>query len=178
MMMRKAILLTALLLLCAHGAFAQSDTLTAPLPETVFDTDIQMLDGSTFRLSELKGKISVVILWASWCAPCRMAVEDINQASQDYARRGIAVIVLTSEDPETSQKAVRRYRRLKKIAFPIGWANQELAKSMSGGRDSIPQILLINQQGLLFKRFIGYSPKGTMPSVNEALKKQEAEEAK
>ena len=38
--------------------------------EILSDFSITCTDGNTFRLSEQKGKVVVINLWATWCSPC------------------------------------------------------------------------------------------------------------
>ena len=63
---------------------------TAPLGqlagEPAPDVTLTLLDGGSLRLADLRGDVVVLNFWASWCAPCRAEMPEL-QAYWDAARR-------------------------------------------------------------------------------------------
>lgn len=63
-----------------------SDTLvTAP------DFELERLGGRAFRLSEERGKVVVLNIWATWCPPCREEIPDLITI-QDEMREQVVVV--------------------------------------------------------------------------------------
>jgi len=56
------------------------------------DFSVKDADGNDLSLSSLQGKIVLLDFWASWCAPCRDELPNVEQAFKDYADSGLVVI--------------------------------------------------------------------------------------
>ena len=70
------------------------------------DFEVELLDGSTFRLSDHlanDGRPVVLNFWASWCPPCRAEMPDFNRFAE--AKPGIAVIGVAIEDDELAARS-------------------------------------------------------------------------
>ena len=65
------------------------------------DFEIELLDGEIFRLSEQRGKVVLINIWASWCGPCVSEMPDIDQLAQDYADELVVIGVNCGEDEQT-----------------------------------------------------------------------------
>lgn len=55
------------------------------------DFEYTRADGSTVRLSDLRGKKVIINFWATWCLPCREEMPDLQQVYEDHA--GEVVII-------------------------------------------------------------------------------------
>ena len=140
-----------------------------PLPASVRDAQLTAIDGSSFRLADFSGKVLVVNLWATWCGPCRKEMPELVKLYKEYKSKGLEIVGLTTEDPETSGEIVKNFVRDSSINYRIGWASGELAATLMQGRNSIPQSYIISRDGFILKRFVGFSPVQTPPQLRQAI---------
>src|SRR5262249_5111223 len=49
-------------------------------------------DGKPVDLASLKGKVVLVVFWATWCPPCVEEVEFLQQVAAEYKSRGFQVV--------------------------------------------------------------------------------------
>ena len=63
--------------------------------EILNDFSITCLDGNDFRLSEQKGKVVVINLWATWCVPCVDELPNFEKISDEFSDE-VSVIAIHS----------------------------------------------------------------------------------
>src|SRR5437588_5118328 len=128
------------------------------IPASVWNTEIQSVDGGTFHLSDYKDKVVVLDLWATWCGPCRAEIPHLVELNKEYAGKGVEVIGLTTESPQTDTERVRDFAKELNINYKLGWARGDVAQALMeiNGRPSIPQTFVIAPGGRIVTKFIGF----------------------
>ena len=173
MTFRHRLTLSTIVLLLASPSAAQVPAAVEVVPEKVLEAEFQSVDGSApIRLSDHKGGVVVLALWASWCGPCREAVSGLSKFNKEFASRGVVVYGLTTEDPAKESEAVRDFVREWKPELRLGWATTEAAEALLGKHRSVPLILVISGEGVIVTRFRGWSdnlPKMLRESAERAL---------
>lgn len=143
---------------------------TAPLSENVMQANINLLDGQTTKLANYSGKVLVVDLWATWCGPCRQEIPHLVAIAKEYKDKGVEVIGLTNEDPETDSEMVKQFSEVFNINYPIGWADVEMQKGLMRARPgAIPQTLIIGRDGKVIKHFVGFNATISVPQMKAAI---------
>ena len=97
------VLIIGLILLFAFGLRARGETQVSSGPAPEFT--ITSFEGQTIKLSELRGKVVVINIWASWCPPCRDEAPFLQKTWQQYKDRGVVFIGVDYVDSETAAKA-------------------------------------------------------------------------
>ncbi|HEV3467724.1 MAG TPA: TlpA disulfide reductase family protein [Pyrinomonadaceae bacterium] len=141
---------------------------SVPLSDQALNAEIQPLDGAPFRLSDFRDKVVVLDIWATWCGPCRFEIPHLVDISKEFAPKGVEVIGLTLENPQTDEEKVRDFAREYKINYKLGWARADVAQELMAGRGNIPQTFII-KDGKIVKRFIGFSPDKSPPMLLAAI---------
>lgn len=75
---------------------------------------MEVIDGGSFTLSEMRGSPVVVNLWASWCPPCREEIPDISAFAT--ANPHVTVVGVAVED---SEQAAREFAAKIGATYPL-----------------------------------------------------------
>ncbi|RRN62697.1 TlpA disulfide reductase family protein [Caulobacter sp. 602-1] len=62
-----------------------------PAPDTVFTS----LDGKPATLADFKGRVVVMNLWATWCAPCKAEMPTLAKLQAVYATQPVTVLPIS-----------------------------------------------------------------------------------
>lgn len=132
------------------------------------------LDGKEFKLSEQKGKVVVIDIWATWCPPCRKSLPHLNSLSEntDLAGKGLVVVAANSgEDKPTIQKFVDENKYTFKVLV-----DQQSSLGKTLGVRGIPTTLIVGRDGVVKNVMVGFGPDSEK-ALDEAVTKALAEEA-
>src|SRR5689334_8499877 len=103
------------------------------IPASALDVSLKTVDGKEFKLSDLKDKVLVIDLWATWCGPCRYEIPELVKMQDEYGDKGFEVIGLDidpgSDQPEDVQKFAKEF----KINYKVAFADADLARSLMKG---------------------------------------------
>src|SRR5690606_13175530 len=58
-------------------------------------------DGETVSLDDYKGKVRLVVFFATWCPSCRAEAPDLEALQRKYGAKGLKVLALSKEEPQT-----------------------------------------------------------------------------
>ncbi len=75
------------------------------------DYDVRTPDGKKVRASDyMRPGYNLVILWATWCSPCRREAKEIAERIDPYLKKGLNVFALTREfnDTEALKQAIEK----------------------------------------------------------------------
>jgi thiol-disulfide isomerase/thioredoxin len=64
-------------------------------PQAVPDLSFTSADGKQHRLSEWRGKVVLLNLWATWCAPCKVEMPSLDRLQAKLGGDAFAVLALS-----------------------------------------------------------------------------------
>lgn len=135
----RLLLLIVLLLACGCRGESTSGLTGQQAPDFTLD----MLDGGSTSLKELRGKPVLLEFWAPWCSGCLKNIPPLKQLHAQFGDR-IAFIAASSEQ---GKKTVARFAADNALPYPIGLSNQ---KFLDAYRVSvIPVTILIDREGVV-----------------------------
>lgn len=131
--------------------------LAAPLraqePDNRFpDLEFVGADGSSVRLSQLKGNVVLLNVWATWCGPCRLELPVVQRMYDKYTDRNFVVLAVNVDaDRRRVEPFLKRYN----ISLPVYYAGPEDAGQMTAL--GIPSTFILGPDRVLIDRAVGYS---------------------
>ena len=124
-----------------------------------------MSDGvQTVDMSKLKGKIVVLNLWATWCAPCVEELPSLLTLQQKLP--GIAVVAVSTDQDDT----VYRKFLVKHNVNVLTVRDADQKVNQMYGTVMIPETYIIDRQGVIRRKFIG-AQDWTSPDIVDYLNK-------
>jgi peroxiredoxin len=73
------------------------------------------LDGKTYSLDALRGKVVLLNFWATWCPPCRKEMPDMQKLYTELAPKGFVVLAVSDEKGDV----VEKFLADKHYTFPV-----------------------------------------------------------
>jgi peroxiredoxin len=62
------------------------------------DFTLADLEGKTWSLKSLHGKVVLVNFWATWCPPCRKEMPDLESLYKQFQKQGLVILAISDED--------------------------------------------------------------------------------
>ncbi len=111
---------------------------------------VTALDGQTFDLAKLRGKVVLVIYWATWCAPCRKEMTKLDAFYRRYHGRGLEMIGISVDFQRDFEKARKAAQA---VAYPTAVA-KAITDDGFGPPKGVPITWIIDGDGKVRDRLI------------------------
>jgi peroxiredoxin len=79
------------------------------------DFTLKDLQGKTWTLRELKGKVVLLNFWATWCPPCRKEMPDLEALYNQFKDGGLVILAISDEDAGKVQPFLARQN----VTYPV-----------------------------------------------------------
>jgi peroxiredoxin len=170
--------MAAVALLISAAAFGQRQP-AGQSPESLEgkpapDFSLKTLEGKEVKLSDQKGKVVLIDIWATWCPPCRESLPHLQAIATDttLADKGLVVWAVNARE---GKDKIEPFMKENKYSFtvPMDSDGAVMKKYFVTG---IPTTLIIGRDGNVKKAIVGFGPGGEK-AIHDAVVKALEEEA-
>lgn len=120
-------------------------------PSQVPDLVLETLDGTTLSMAELRGKVTLLNFWATWCGPCRAEIPDLVALQEEY---GDSLQIIGISEDEGPIDNVRAFAETYRINYPIVMSTPEIQRAFPGVV-ALPTSLVVDREGRVVQRHVG-----------------------
>jgi peroxiredoxin len=149
----------------ACAAFAAAGTASsaiAPLTPAP-DFSLSAMSGPNMRLQDQRGRVVMVNFWATWCAPCRQEMPQLNRLYQKYRSAGFVLLgVNVDDDPSKAAEVATKLG----VTFPVLLdPNKNVSKLYD--LSTMPSTVIIDRDGR-----VRYVHRGYLAGYEDNYEKQ------
>jgi len=134
-----------------------------PRPAPAFD--LKSLAGAPLSNASLKGKVALLDFWATWCAPCRKSMPELQALHDKYAAKGFTVVGVSIDEGGPSK--VKKFVSSKKIDYPIALDSEQAPAWEAFRVKAVPAAFLLDREGRIVAQWTGAS--APMAELEEKL---------
>ncbi|MBW1818722.1 MAG: TlpA family protein disulfide reductase [Deltaproteobacteria bacterium] len=136
------------------------------------DFSLQDLSGNDHSLPKYSGKVVLLDFWATWCPPCRLAIPELISLQKKYGDRGLVVLGVSVDDPAMATKTyLRAFKNKFRINYTILRVNRQvMADYFGNAAPAIPTMFLIDREGRIQDKFVGFEPGAVEKSAAKLVK--------
>lgn len=135
---------------------AKSSSVDIPKDAKMLNLTLSDVDGGTVDLRQFYGKVVILDFWDTWCGPCRREIPHFAELYKEYQDDGFVMVGVAFA--RRGNQAVKDFGKQYGINYHNTIFNQD-ASRLYGKPPSIPTTFIINQQGELHKKVVGYRDK-------------------
>ncbi|MEA5093598.1 TlpA family protein disulfide reductase [Sedimentibacter saalensis] len=162
--MKKIIILALIIALIASGCSEKNETeenkntstQKQENPQTSEDAiiapdfELESLDGTTIKLSEMRDKNVIINFWATWCGYCVIEMPDLQKLQETYKDDLLVLTVNVGESKEIVQKFMEENNLNLTVVL-----DKDMAVSNNYGIRSYPTTIAVNKKGEAVRGYVG-----------------------
>lgn len=121
----------------------------SPAPEI---SVVSIANGSTLKLSDLKGKVVLLNFWATWCPPCREEIPSMMKLNSLMIGKPFQMVAVSID--EGGKPAIESFFKETGFFLPT-YQDVSGASPKAYGVTGVPETFIIDKNGILSKKIIG-----------------------
>lgn len=123
-------------------------------------------DSTWMKLSDFRGKVVVVDVWATWCEPCKRMIPLYHQLAEELKQENIVflnICVGTWVEGDLWRRMSKNYQMEENTSFVNGWDSDFVKKYQISG---VPRYMIFDEEGCIVSV---KAPNPTTPKLKELI---------
>ncbi len=169
--MKRLVLITLLLSFITLAACSPKEThVKAVVGKPAPDFVVRDLNGRETRLSDLRGNVTLVNFWATWCPPCREEVPSMAALNRLMTGRPFRMLAISID--EGGKETVQSFFKGAGVELPA-YLDTNTAIGKMYGITGVPETFVVDRNGVIIKKVIGpleWNSPEVVKFLNDAMK--------
>ncbi len=107
------------------------------------DFSFRDIAGKTHKISDYRGKNLMIVLWATWCGPCKQEIPHLIALRNVIGESELAIVAISDED----EMLVKKFADAQKINYTVASLNSRSLPQPIARVESIPTSVFIRPDG-------------------------------
>ena len=144
---------------CAKEFTADPASWVPPkFPRAAPEIGLTDLAGKAVTLESLAGSVVLLDFWATWCAPCKKSMPELERLEASHGARGFAVIGVSIDEGKDARAKVTKYLASKKITYRNALDASTDAAWERYRVKTVPAAYLLDREGKIVAQWTGKAP--------------------
>jgi peroxiredoxin len=112
------------------------------------------ISGDNISLSDFKGKVTLIDVWASWCGPCKQEFPFLLELYDKYSDKDFTILAITiDEEKSNAEKFLKSLK--KEVKFNIMF-DPEAKVATQYDVNAIPSVYILDKKGVIRYYHLGF----------------------
>jgi DsbE subfamily thiol:disulfide oxidoreductase len=120
--------------------------------------ELKDTEGKVVKSSDFAGKVVILDFWATWCPPCKAEIPGFIELQKKYGDKGLVVVGVSLD--EQGPAVVKPFMQQFGMNYPVVMGDEKITQDF-GGVAAIPTTFIIDKNGNIAAKHVGYAPKET-----------------
>ncbi len=134
--------------------------------QPAYDFELETLEGKKVTLGDYNGSVLILDMWDTWCPPCKAEIPHFVELYNEYNDDGLEIlgVAFGREGRQAVEKFVKDYN----VNYTNAFATKEIVEGFGGIR-AIPTTFIIDKNGNIHQKLVGYNDKETFEKIIQKL---------
>ncbi len=139
---------------------------------TVPQIEGRTIEGASFKLASLKGKVVLVMFWSTGCAVCRDKMPELRTNYEGWKGKPFELVAVNTD---SRVKDFLEYERIISATVPLKQRFVQLWTGEAGYSDNVgkpvqlPAAFLVDKNGRIVERYVGRIPPEAWDRIADLL---------